>query len=66
MPCWGREVFGNPQRPCVRFDQPHAPVPEISEERVIPGVFHVTRPYDLGRIDIGLVIDPFLMDVMVC
>jgi hypothetical protein len=55
---------GNPQRPCVGSTATRAGSGNIGGARhsVRPPC---PRPYDLGRIDIGVVIDPFLMDVMV-
>src|ERR1017187_8415290 len=59
-----RDVWGEPRRLLVGFDEPNGAVVKITKELLIVRRAHFASPDDLGIVDIGAVVDPFSDYVM--
>jgi hypothetical protein len=57
-------IWDQPGRRLIRFYQPNLAVMEVLDEGTVLVRSHFARPHYLGSIDIGAVINPFLMDIV--
>src|ERR1017187_2574318 len=59
-----RDVWGEPRRLLVGFDEPNGAVVKITKELPIVRGAHFASPDDLGIVDIGAVVDPLSVNGM--
>src|SRR5579862_6857725 len=57
-------VRSDARRMLIRFRQPNLSVLEVSEQIAISLSPHVARPNNRGTVDIGFVINPFVMHIV--